>query len=37
MDSIKDLAFTSKKYELADNVQYLASCSQDHNIRMWKI
>ena len=38
MDSIKDLCFTTQKFTMANmNLQYLASCSQDQKIRIWKI
>ena len=36
-DSIKDLSFTSHKFQMENGVQYLASCSQDQKIRLWKI
>ena len=37
MDSIKDFAFTLRHFEMAGDIQYLASCSQDNYIRLWKI
>lgn len=37
LDSIKDFAFTSSNFTFENEVQYLASCSQDNNIRLWKI
>lgn len=43
MDSIKDLNFTTKAFRFVDadskesNLLYLASCSQDQKIRLWKI
>lgn len=40
MDSIKCLQFTGRKFAIgsdASEEQYLASCSQDHNIRLWKL
>jgi WD40 repeat protein len=38
MDSIKDLCFTTQKFAMVNgDVQYLASCSQDQKIRLWKI
>ena len=41
-DSIKQLAFSPQLGRNAEDVNkrdvtYLASCSQDHNIRIWKI
>ena len=37
MDSIKDFAFTKRNFEIANDIQLLASCSQDKYIRLWKI
>lgn len=38
MDSLKDFAFTgSHSLQLPNQVQYLASGSQDNNIRIWKL
>jgi len=37
MDSIKDFAFTWPDLEFASGLQYLASGSQDKNIRIWKL
>jgi len=37
MDSLKDFSFTYPKVELPNELQLLASCSQDNNIRLWKL
>lgn len=37
MNSLKDFSFSSAKFELPQEVQFLASASQDQNIRLWKI
>lgn len=36
-DSVKDFSFTKQYFEFPNEIQYLASCSQDHNIRLWKL
>ena len=37
LNSIKDFSFTSHKFKLTDETQYLSTCSQDKYIRLWKI
>jgi len=38
LNSLKDFAFTSEVAQFEDpSIQFLASCSQDKYIRLWKI
>lgn len=37
LNSIKDFSFTSQKFVLPDDTFYLATCSQDNYIRLWKL